>query len=205
MWMLCYNRGTRIFNLVKRKERQQANGTNLFKNQRAVSFLTKLMFKDSGPLGFRIQRSGHGFHWQRDMLCAYLWLSCAYMLYLPDCWGPVMLPFGFGRNFCCWDSMLGSKGLAKGAFPFLGALLHLLFSVLLHALKTCISIQYNLKVWNTGCASSSPSPNVCAFSALKSLPVSRESPLLCPGLSPCLGKTDPHSGCVIVGLLLKMP
>lgn len=144
------------------------------------------MFKDIGPLGFGVQIGGHGLLWQRDMLCACWCSSCAYMLCLCVCWGPVLLPFGSGRSLCCWDSMLGSKGQAKGPFPFLGALLHLLFSVLLHTLKTCINIQSSLKGQNTGCASSFPSPKVCALSALKSLPVSREPPLLCPGLSPCL-------------------
>lgn len=157
-------------------------------------------------MGFRIQISGDGFLWRPDMLCTYLYLSSACMLCLHVCWGPTMLPFGFGRSLCCWDNMLGSKGQPKGTFPLLGALLHLLFSVLLHTLKTRINIQSSLKGWNTDCASSFPSHNVCAFSGLKSHPVSRESPLLCPGLSPCLWvRRTPTVVVWLVGLLMKIP
>lgn len=164
------------------------------------------MFKDTGPLGFRIQISEHGFLWQQEMLCVYLYLPCACMLCLHGCWRPIVLPFGFGRNLRRWDSTLGSKAQAKGKFPFLGAPLHLLFSVLLHTLETCINIQSSLKGQNTGCSSSSRSPHGCAFSALKSLPVGRESPLLCPGFSPCLWmRWTPTVVVWLVGLLMKIP
>lgn len=130
-------------------------------------------------MGFRIQISGDGC----VPICTYPVPLC--FVYMsaedPPCF-PLGLEGAYAAGTICWDP----KDSQRVHSLFWGALLHLLFSVLLHTLKTRINIQSSLKGWNTDCTSSSPSPNVCAFSGLKSHPVSRESPLLCPGLSPCL-------------------
>lgn len=47
--------------------------------------LIEINVKGTEPLGFRIQISDYGLHWHSDILCACLYFSCAYMLYVHAC------------------------------------------------------------------------------------------------------------------------
>ena len=128
------------------------------------------------------------------MLCVYLCLSCAYMLYWNVCWGPIMLPIGCESSLYCWDRIWGSRGQVKGTCPFLRVLFFFTccFQFFFVYQRTVLTSNTTGKGRVYAIAlrisASSSSPNEYALSALKCLPVNRffSSLSLCPGLPPCL-------------------